>query len=1045
MSIRIGNGTVATNTTNRERIVLNTASESNMIILRADASVPSINMVFNDTMVFGRKNDMFFFNASSNEQSNIAMLSYSSNILQSPTYIANAFYVSSNATFSDSVAISNVLTTNSVVTNGLMIDVPLEGQNEYLNVSRSNNLLMRITSATNDMTYNGRIGIGTNPSYSLHVIGDSTMTNNVRTSNVVLRSMVDGGGSTNKVVMNDTMVTNAGTIVNCIKFPNTSLWVEGEFKANNINFTASAFKTLSVTDNASIANIVCSNMSNASIAPQPTLSLVHNSNYGCNVIDGYVNNRPIISLDANGRLSLGSRNQPRAMLDIIHSMSNATSNMIAVSGVSSNDTLYVDQNANVGIGTTMPMHHFHITRADDHITNSAFIGLYDNTVADLTSNVGLGAFLSAYDVNGQAITVLDKYGQLTLGQKDYSSNWTLNVASNMQVPYIQTSFITANPANCNIDFQGSSCCNIKNVATNNLSVQNLALTCNLTSSFFYADSFLIKGFELINNATTSNLKITSDRFLFTGTGVTFGQNEAAMQTTPSLEGKLKIVTVDSPDVNYASVGVNVVGSGRNSVRVTSGTPTFELIRQAGTQSEVYMGIDSTGFFMSYGNITGSVTSYQIFSGTSYRMLNMSSAGVRLADKVQVTSDGRLFINTPGANYASAAYNTQKLFVKGTAQFVTNDSSESSIIYINDQSPARVGIATTNPQNTLHIHGGVLLTSGSNFDIRNPVSVGTNASPATLTVQSNITVLGTMNVTGDITYKGATLLNSLWSTNGANATTLSPVGIGTNSPTGQMQVNGNAMFTATGTSRYALFSGGNLGFGTTPRQALDLAGSNMIITNNGRLGIGTASPSTALHVEGVTYFNNNVGIGLTNPAFNLDIVGNINFTGALYQSGALYVSSQWTTVNTSNLWYSGSNVGLGTTNPQYKLHVENGTGYFGSNVTVAGVLSAQRSVSTRSDRRVKTDLVRIPQATNIVEALNGYKYYRTDIDKDEYGLIAQEVQAVLPELVDVADDGLLNLNYGNMAAVFVEAIKGLQQQIKELKTEVATLKASSNIV
>jgi hypothetical protein len=1015
-------------------------TESNMIMLRADASVPSVNLVFNDTMVLGRQKDALFLNASSNYENNIFTFSRASNVLQTPTVIANNFSVRSNASFESSMYVSNVLYTNTLSTAAVSIDVPTQGQNEYLNVQKNNELYWRITSATNDMTYNGRIGIGTNPAYALHTIGDAAITNNVRTSNIVTRSIGDVA-SPNKIVMNDILQTNAGTIVNCIKLPNTSLFVEGEFRATNINFTASSFRTISVTDNASLANIVCSNMSNLTTPPHPALTLVHNSNYGvCNVIDGYVNGRPVISLDTKGRLSLGSKGTSRGMLDIIHTASNTTSNMIAISGVTEHDLFFVDENANVGIGTTLPLHHFHVVRNEDQITNTAFIGLYDNTVADEVLNKGYGAFLTAHNVTGRPVTTLDKYGQLTLGEIDYSSNWTLNVQSNMRVPYIQTSYIAASPSfgNCNLDFQGSAFCNVQQITTSNITVQNLALTCNLTTSWFYAESFLIKGLELINTNVASNLKITSDRFVFTGTGVCFGP-ESAAQTTPALEGKLKVTTIESPDVNFASVGVNVVGPTRNSIRVTSGSPSLELIRTTGTQSEVYMGVDSTGFFMSYGNVSGAVTSPIIYSSSAFRMFNMSSSGVRLADKVQVTSDGRMFINNPGINFASPTYNTQKLFVKGNTQFVTNDVAEMPVLHINDQSPARVGIATASPLSTLHVHGGVTVTSGANIDLRNPVNVGIATAPASLTVQSNITVHGTMTVTGDITYKGATLLNSLWSTNGTNATTLSSVGIGTASPTSNLHVHGGVLLTSPTNTRFINVNSGFVGFGTFPRQALDLVGSNMII-NNGRLGIGTITPLAPLHVTGASYFNGNVGIGVINPAFELDIQGNINFSGALYQNSLLYVSSQWTTVNTSNLWYSGSNVGLGTDNPVYKFQVERGDAFFGSNVTVAGILNAQRSVSTRSDARVKTDLRRIEDAAEIVGALTGYKYKRTDIGTAECGLLAQEVQSVLPELVQESSDGMLNVNYGNMAAVFVEAIKGLQQEVKELREEVAILRS-----
>ena len=63
----------------------------------------------------------------------------------------------------------------------------------------------------------------------------------------------------------------------------------------------------------------------------------------------------------------------------------------------------------------------------------------------------------------------------------------------------------------------------------------------------------------------------------------------------------------------------------------------------------------------------------------------------------------------------------------------------------------------------------------------------------------------------------------------------------------------------------------------------------------------------------------LSVGNTNTSYALDVTGDINFTGILRQSGAPYVSSQWTTNGTS-IYYNTGNVGIGTTGPLAKLHV-----------------------------------------------------------------------------------------------------------------------------
>ena len=61
-----------------------------------------------------------------------------------------------------------------------------------------------------------------------------------------------------------------------------------------------------------------------------------------------------------------------------------------------------------------------------------------------------------------------------------------------------------------------------------------------------------------------------------------------------------------------------------------------------------------------------------------------------------------------------------------------------------------------------------------------------------------------------------------------------------------------------------------------------------------------------------------------------------------------------------------------------------------------------------------------------------------------GLIAQEVQSVLPEVVKEKEDGYLGLDYAKMMGLMVEAIKEQQLQIEKLQLEVADLKKQKGL-
>ena len=92
----------------------------------------------------------------------------------------------------------------------------------------------------------------------------------------------------------------------------------------------------------------------------------------------------------------------------------------------------------------------------------------------------------------------------------------------------------------------------------------------------------------------------------------------------------------------------------------------------------------------------------------------------------------------------------------------------------------------------------------------------------------------------------------------------------------------------------------------------------------------------------------------------------------------------------------------------------------------------------SDERYKTNVKNIDDPLAKVLQLRGVEYDRIDKEQHTIGLIAQEVEKVLPELVHENHEGVKSVAYQNMVAILIEAIKEQQKQIEELKSRLDNL-------
>ena len=144
----------------------------------------------------------------------------------------------------------------------------------------------------------------------------------------------------------------------------------------------------------------------------------------------------------------------------------------------------------------------------------------------------------------------------------------------------------------------------------------------------------------------------------------------------------------------------------------------------------------------------------------------------------------------------------------------------------------------------------------------------------------------------------------------------------------------------------------------------------------------------------------------------------------------------TTNGTARGWYyadSSANQGFLSTAGSWMLKVTN-----------TGDVTATGNVTAYSDIRIKENVRTVDDALEKVKSMRGVYFDRKDTGKASVGVIAQEMEEILPQVVETEDtrtegnsDGLEDLktvSYGNIVGVLIEAIKDQQKQIDELKAK-----------
>ena len=173
------------------------------------------------------------------------------------------------------------------------------------------------------------------------------------------------------------------------------------------------------------------------------------------------------------------------------------------------------------------------------------------------------------------------------------------------------------------------------------------------------------------------------------------------------------------------------------------------------------------------------------------------------------------------------------------------------------------------------------------------------------------------------------------------------------------------------------------------------------------------------------------------------------TGANLTAGSIFVNDIYFAAN--NLPWSGGGGGGGSIS--INDETTNSSSYYPLLATVTtGTLSTANTSSTKlyfqpstgtlsatifsslSDETQKININVIQNSLEITENINGVTFDWIDGSGSSAGLIAQDVEKYLPELILIKEDGTKSLNYNGIIGVLVESIKDLSERVKKLESK-----------
>lgn len=180
-------------------------------------------------------------------------------------------------------------------------------------------------------------------------------------------------------------------------------------------------------------------------------------------------------------------------------------------------------------------------------------------------------------------------------------------------------------------------------------------------------------------------------------------------------------------------------------------------------------------------------------------------------------------------------------------------------------------------------------------------------------------------------------------------------------------------------------------------------------------------------DGVSSFNTRTGaVTLTSG----DVTTALGYTPFSSNGGTVAgtVTAAGLSVTGNAVWHAGN------FNPATKANLNADVTFNAvicvGDMAVNGNIVASGDITGLSDSRLKTHVSTVHDALEMVDNMRGVWY--TMGDKDRVGVIAQEMEKILPEVVVTGDDGYKSVAYGNIVGVLIEAIKELKREVDRLK-------------